>query len=292
MAAETAALSAATRLPPADMTWLSPAGVRARGDYVEWLPNESQRRRGVIQTSPGLLENFLALPDEPTAAQVADFAAEHGMLGVDEDGRAVLHLRWRRPRQYAREPVSAWAENIRQARSLMRAAQRLLEHRALTDAERLPVLRLAWPDVVADVYVGQLSDDEESALRLALLDHAGRTLSDDRRQLAWAVTGWLDSLGVRLTFMWPEGVSAPTLGLGGQTAGCLSAIAVQVALACCRAETTRACDGCGLLHAPTRQPAPGRRSFCEACRQAGVPVKIANRDRRARERETRETAHG
>lgn len=125
-------------------------------------------------------------------------------------------------------------------------------------------------------------DDPAAALREELLQYAQRTLEDDRVQLSWAVSTWMQQVGAQLVLTWPVGASAPELTIGGERPqGCLPAVTVQVALACSRAETTRTCDGCRALHAPRRQPKPGQRSFCQTCRDAGVPVKIANRDRRA-----------
>lgn len=42
------------------------------------------------------------------------------------------------------------------------------------------------------------------------------------------------------------------------------------------------CDGCGVVYVPSRQPRPGRRSFCPECRGEGVPLRKASADARAR----------
>ncbi|MGI8994175.1 MAG: hypothetical protein ACR2FP_07700 [Nocardioidaceae bacterium] len=221
---------------------------------------------------------------------VAAFAVRHGVLGISRKT-------WWRPGEYVREPLSAWHEAATRANALLTAAARLRAGRPLSDDQRVPVLDAAWPDVTGDrfttreLYVEgepfmEPHTDPEAARREALLMLASRTLEDDRVQLAWAVTEWMRGAGAQLVLTWPAGSTTPALAIGGEMArGCLAAITVQVALACSRGETTRTCDGCGALHAPRRQPKPGQRSFCQQCRDAGVPVKLATRDRRAKQRQ-------
>lgn len=276
-------------MPPTDQQWLSPVGLRAAGDSIEWMPRESIARGGVIVPSEGLLEDFLALKDAD-ADQVVHFAEHHGVLGLSSG-------RWFRQGEHATEPLSEWHQAVDRAAAILHAAAKIRDGRTLTDAERVPVLRAAWPDVAPEKFTGRqlyvdgepfLNEsvaDEDEGLRVALLAHSNRSLDDDRAQLTWAVTTWMQQAGAQLVLTWPAGAREPLLTIGGERPqGCLPAITVQLALACSRADTTRVCDGCGGLHAPKRQPKPGQRSFCQACRAAGVPVKLANRDRRARTR--------
>nr|CAA9335522.1 MAG: hypothetical protein AVDCRST_MAG46-1662 [uncultured Nocardioidaceae bacterium] len=211
------------------------------------------------------LEDFLTLRGA-NVDQVADFASRHGVL-VGHVEKSPGHYG-----EHVYEPLHLWHQAVERATALRTAAAKLRASDLLSDDERVPVLRAAWPDV------------EES--REALLMYASRTLDDDRSQLAWAVSTWLESARAGLALIWPTGANAPTVAIGGAMPwGCLQAITVQVALACSRAESAaRSCDGCGAPHAPRRQPKPGQRSFCQKCREAGVPVKLAHRDRRARQR--------
>lgn len=280
----------ATRMPPTDQRWLSPVGVRATPGGIEWLPRDSLARGGVMAPSEGLLEDFLTL-GRANGDLIADFALRHGVLGLNDKI-------WRLPGEYAQEPLSAWHEAATLAAALLDAAAVLRAGRPLSDDQRVPVLRAAWPDVVGGHFTSrelhldsetfmEPHADSEAAVREALLLHANRTLDDDRVQLAWAVSTWMHDAGAQLVLTWPTRATAPVLTIGGEMArGCLPAITMQVALACSRGETTRTCDGCGALHAPRRQPKPGQRSFCQQCRDAGVPVKLATRDRRARARVT------
>ncbi len=280
----------ATRMPPTAQQWRSPVGVRATRDGIEWQPRDSLARGGTIVPSEGLLEDFLTLRDGDSQ-RVAAFAVRHGVLGLDDKT-------WRRFGEYAHEPLAAWHDAAACANALLTAATRLRAGQPLTDDQRVPVLAAAWPAVTGSRFtsrtlyldgepVMELHDDPEAARREALLMYASRTLEDDRVQLAWAVTEWMQTGGAQLVLTWPTGASAPALTIGGEMArGCLPAITVQVALACSRGEATRTCDGCGALHAPRRQPKPGQRSFCQRCRDSGVPVRLAKRDRRARARAT------
>jgi len=45
--------------------------------------------------------------------------------------------------------------------------------------------------------------DPEAARCEALLLYAGRILEDDRVQLAWAVTTWMQEAGAQLVLTWP-----------------------------------------------------------------------------------------
>jgi len=288
VAAAELAEGGATRMPPTDQQWLSPVGLRAAADSIEWMPRESIARGGIIMPSEGLLEDFLALKDAD-ADQVVRFAEQHGVLGLSSG-------LWFRQGDHATEPLSEWHQAVDRAAAILHAAAKIRDGRTLTDAERVPVLRAAWPDVAPEKFTGRQLyldgepfnepvADEDEGLRVKLLAHSNRSLDDERAQLTWAVTTWMQQAGAQLVLTWPAGAREPLLTIGGERPqGCLPAIAVQVALACSRADTTRVCDGCGGLHAPKRQPKPGQRSFCQACRAAGVPVKLANRDRRARTR--------
>lgn len=303
----------ATRMPFARQEWLAPTGLRiARdGGGLKWLPRESLERGGVMAPSPGLLEDFLALADAP-AARVLDFAGTHGVLGVVDPARRHLspgdYAQWHYRRgAYAREPLSEWHAAATQAKALLDAAARLRQGRLLTDDERVPVLAAAWPEeaqaTAPTLGALHLTDAGETAFlpapdpdtwrRQHLLELAQRTLDNDRTQLGWAITTWLHDVGAQLVFTWPSGSLEPELTIGGERAwGCLAAVVVQVALACARAETTRTCDGCGGLHAPRRAPRPGQRSFCQVCREAGMPVRVAKRDARARARANMEVSDG
>ncbi len=300
-AAELAA-DGSTRMPPTAQAWVSPVGVRtttyaktSRG--IEWQPRESFARRGVIEPAPGLLENFLTLR-EATAEQVEAFALTHGVLGIEPDQQRDL------TGGYWVEPLTMWRGEATRAHDLLTAAARLRTRKPLTDDQRLPVLRAAWPDETgwrdkhpedahkrffldgAPVTERHADEPLHEGQAEALLGYAKRTLDDDRTQLAWAVSRWMHAAGAALVLTWPTNVATePLLTIGGELQrGCLAAITVQVALACARAETTRACDYCGALHAPRRAPRPGQRSFCQQCRDNGVPVRLAHRDKRERER--------
>lgn len=301
MAQELVAAGGGTRMPPSRQQWLNPVGLRAVEDGLEWLPRESRERGGVIAPTEGLLEDVLRLAEADSAA-VVDFASRHGVLGVFPNRSGDVRVTpqtWYRPSEYAKESLDVWHAAATRARALLAAAAKLRQGRLLTDDERVPVLRAAWPDTepdytAAEVWVdGQRHvegpADDEAALRQALLFYANRTLDSDRTNLSWAVSTWMREAEASLVLTWPPASATPVLTIGGERAwGCLSAITVQVALACSRAEPVQTCDGCGALHAPQRKPKPGQRSFCQACRDAGVPVKLANRDRRAKLRAARE----
>lgn len=264
-------------MPPTEMRWLSPAGLRADQNGIEWNLAESFKRGGYVVPEPRLLDDFVQLTNA-SSSEIIDFASVHGVLGhaVDRPPSAF-------GRGYMRETVREWHEAASLARALLVAAEKLRQGQLLNDEMRCTLLRTAHVAFHDDAD----ADDE------LVFQRGYPALTEDRMALTLAVTQWMHDRDAQLILTWPAGATEPSLTIGGQRQyGCLAAITVQVALACSRADTARSCDGCGVLHAPSRQPKPGQRSFCKSCRAALVPQKYANRDRRARERTTRQSNQG
>ena len=72
------------------------------------------------------------------------------------------------------------------------------------------------------------------------------------------------------------------LYLAPSCSGLPGAMIVQITSAAMRPRLLTQCDGCSKLFQPSRKPAEGRHSFCQACRGAGVPQREAVRRHRAR----------
>ena len=66
----------------------------------------------------------------------------------------------------------------------------------------------------------------------------------------------------------------------------LSYLALQLCLRASKHDAFAVCSFCNHQYTPAgRAPKTGQRNFCSECRESGVPVRVAQRDRRARLRE-------
>jgi hypothetical protein len=80
------------------------------------------------------------------------------------------------------------------------------------------------------------------------------------------------------------GKARPQLKLSGPNL--LSYLGLQLCLTACKLDSFAMCSYCSQLYLPPlRAPKAGQKNFCPDCRKAGVPVRIAQRDRRERRRE-------
>ena len=78
----------------------------------------------------------------------------------------------------------------------------------------------------------------------------------------------------------PLGAQRPRLSFTGSNL--LSYLALQVCLLSSRHDAFAVCSHFSITFTPgKRAPKSGQRSFCPACRADGVPVRLAQRDRRA-----------
>jgi hypothetical protein len=104
-------------------------------------------------------------------------------------------------------------------------------------------------------------------------------MSERARDLLGLLVDDLMRLGdVRLGFEW----TGPLPEVNLEPGGLFGALAVDLAFAVGRASGFAFCDGCGDVYAPSRRPVRGKRSYCQRCRDRGVPVLDAQRDRRRR----------
>ncbi len=124
---------------------------------------------------------------------------------------------------------------------------------------------------------------------------APRGVAARRALVAQAVSYWLDAGGARVGMEWSTG-ARPRLVIGSGAspdAGIFGALGVELAGRCATAERLDVCDGCGrpFLMTPKQrarlEQRPGTRAFCPDCREAGVPARMADQDRRARQRAAR-----
>lgn len=109
----------------------------------------------------------------------------------------------------------------------------------------------------------------------------------DRKMWARLLNTLLDLGRVRPWLVW-EGVGSsarPKLLFSGPSL--LSYLALELCLRASKHDAFAVCSYCNRQYAPMRRaPKAGQRNFCADCRVSGVPIRLAQRSRRERLRET------
>jgi hypothetical protein len=78
----------------------------------------------------------------------------------------------------------------------------------------------------------------------------------------------------------PAKETRPSLVFSGPNL--LSYLALQVCLVAAKQDGFAMCSYCQKQYVPRRAPKSGQRAYCKECRDAGVPVRVAQQNRRAR----------
>lgn len=220
----------------------------------------------------GLLERFVRLADGEDADLVG-FVEQWGFLELCEDHA----LPWRHDptcaterreagRLPCREPVAAWRRISRQYRAALAVGAALHRGKGPRESD----WHLLWPPEQGfpfDILAGLVRFEDRDA---------------ERSGLARFVDRQLRIAGSRPVVTWAGGQERPDIRIGGD--GLSQVLARELALTLARLDGLAVCDGCGNPYAPERKPRADRRSFCETCREAGVPARLRKRDQRARKR--------
>jgi hypothetical protein len=226
-----------------------------------------------------MFERFLDLGDDDAPDyEIASYAAQFGVLGLCEHGHVSTYCTSLaghdgepavdNPTDI--EPLDTWRRWARAARTTVDVA---------FAARQKP------PKEITDTQLHQLVDYSGNWL-FERSDFPSQHAAA-RSLVANVCNRWLTEGDARLILDWPPRQTRPELTIGAPVAdaGVFCALGIQLSLACARSDGVAVCDGCGSLHSPSRQPRPGQRTFCARCRADKIPVKLANRDRRARERQ-------
>jgi hypothetical protein len=246
------------------------------GEHLRYDKRKTRDKGGELRPSPGMLSGFVALADADPQA-IVDYAAEFGVLGVcahgdiytacsrDPDTGEVLAAFMDNPAE--REPFDTWRHYSRLAGAILDLGQRLRgpHARRVVADELAPLVQYGGHHMFPSVAI------------------AG-TVTGARSAVARSLTRWLHDGDASLRVRWDQGAATPELQIGGDApdAGLFTALGLQLAMACTAAEGLWRCSYCGRLHERARPPRPDQNVFCEECRRAGVPVRLANRARRAR----------
>jgi hypothetical protein len=287
---------------------LLPVVVDIEGDQLVWqhaVEGDDSRRPKLATVDKGFLNDFIALADAPDE-QIAAYARKWGVLGVCSHGCARTHpphlgatgmlsghctpLGWEhcappeRAFTRAHEPLQYWRCLARQARGMLQLASAL--HRGVA----------SHPDIWDDLQLGP----EQTSM--------GRSESTGWPNffLTALVNQWLVNGDVRPHFAWNLDGAGPAVTLGVsplpisddflealahlmpdyQGTSLFGALAVQLLLACSRAEGLAICSSCGTPYVPPRRPSASRHRFCTKC---GVRAswRMAASKRRARQKKSK-----
>jgi len=284
---------------------LMPAKVEVdpTGQRLLWTVEGNEWR--VSRPGPTLLTRFVQLGREAaTAAHVATFAREFGVLGLCRHGQPSGHPR-REPAGWC-GPLGVpgragwWQEPLEPWRSLARQAQALLNAAAALYTGARDQAEVAWAAV--------FREDPGSAPFAAAKK---RGAIRERWLLSWYVERWLrlgrvgpglvwdDEGEPRVLLLTSEAISpwAFTEDVGGPVARAYAggappgpyplfgSLAARLLFALGQARGLAACDGCQEFTPTDRRPARGRRFFCPDCRERGRPIVAATRAYRQRRAE-------
>lgn len=216
-------------------------------------------------------------PDAPTAAAKTEFRVAVPRAGLLTDFVQLVEAPPSRILKYAKR----WGVLE------LCAAHRIPIHARLGHDDKRWCEALSDPDV--GVAYERVQDWRRYALMFrALLIHAADNDRRPRRgELAHTASFlcWLGDVGPRL--VWRSGGMAFELA---SRSGLFGALAAQAAFFAAGSEGLAVCSSCGTAYPPRRRPVLGLRSYCEACRNDGAPLRDAQRDKRKREQEKRSRA--
>lgn len=277
------------------LRWRCAQKVRHDGDELVWDVEATQRKGGECVGGETFLEGFLALAEAADEA-VVDYAerwggvlalCRHGLPGAsprhledpDRPGAS-----WCEPT--GRESLEEWRRWSRLAGVILKVSGAVAGGRSVTSS--------SWPELLPFAYGGVkvFAGAERGFENLT----TPRGIGARRALVAQAVSHWLEAGGARVGMEWSTGARPRlVIGSGGlPDAGIFGALGVELATRCAGAERLDVCDGCGLpflLNPKQRaqlEQNPSTRTFCQDCREAQVPKRMAERDYRARQRAARQ----
>jgi hypothetical protein len=242
---------------------------------VPWSADSSK----AIKPSRRILEDFLSLAGK-SEAEMHRFASRFGPLliysRIEERDEGALIF----------ESCDVWRHFAASMRALLRIAGDLHFGRPCSSPHweaigYVPPLVLVKKAIEIDWINPSAADGEKQWGVMAAASGQRR----NQHPTLWA--GFLNALlllgRVRpwVVLDGPLGAQRPRLSFTGSNL--LSYLALQVCLLASKHDAFAVCSHCNITFTPgKRAPKLGQRTFCQACRADGIPVRLAQRDRRAR----------
>lgn len=258
--------------------WVAPADVRLvkRSNklwiFWRWAQSAGEEDRDVRAKRP-MLEDFVRL-HRKTNEEILKYARRWGVLGICAHGLPSSHdpgcsaqpVSDNSP--YRRERLALWRHLSKRAASLSFIVEAL--HESTHTGERLAKRlenhwKAVWPKWLGD-------DPKRMRWR--------RTVEGNWSHVASIVNTCLEMGNVR-PIMHRSGPSKAGFTLRGN--GLFGALAVQMFFTINRTGLAL-CTGCGSPFIPEKNPTEGRGRFCQRCRADKVPVKLAMRAYRQRQK--------
>lgn len=281
--------------PVSSPEWLLPKSIKLAGDHLCWGYSMDPVRRRTVRAGPGMFDKFRKLRD---ARSVLRFAERWGVLHICRHGLpaghpplehrpgdgpygACLALNVPNTLLTSFAPIEIWLHYARQVDAILRIATQLHNGAPKGSAEDWRIVYEWAGPVAVDANDGIEIDADGGAMWVT------RPIEDvpwwdqgpetDRGMVANVVGEWLRLGQVGVSLKWWSG--APKLELGG--GALFGALAVQLMLALGQVDALATCSECTRLYMPSRRPNPNRRQYCDECRALGVPLRDAQRSRRA-----------
>jgi hypothetical protein len=238
------------------------------GTLLTWHPNGflGKPMLRAVQPGPRLLEDFVELADR-TPEEILRYARRWGVLELCDHDQPACHAHLQCvPRgtgtRYL-EPVSCWYKYAALFGSLLRIASNLADERPGLDAD--------WEIVINAL------DQVQNPF------YQRRGLGPDLDKLQVILNSLISMSGVK-PFLFRERGKWSVNFSGGFVIACglFGALVCRLMLAATCTQGLGVCSACGRGYLPSRRPNPNRRSYCDTCRRDKIPVRDAQRDRRAR----------
>lgn len=254
-------------------------GTLPYGSELEFAVPWSVEGSKAIKPSRRILEDFLSLAGK-SEAEIHRFASRFGPLlvfsRIQEHGDCAVIF----------ESCDVWRHFAASMTALLRIAGDIHLGRPYSSSHWremgfVPPLILSKRDLKIDWINPSAADGEKEWQILA----RSSQVEQNQHPTLWA--GFLNALlllgRVRpwVVLDGPLGAQRPRLSFTGSNL--LSYLALQVCLLASKHDAFAVCSHCNITFTPgKRAPKLGQRTFCPACRADGIPVRLAQRDRRAR----------
>jgi hypothetical protein len=243
------------------------------------LLDDGSPKPRLVRPREGILDEFLSLSSS-TPATIRSFAEKYGPLliycKVEE---AKESHNW-----VVTEECEVWTYFASCLRALLHIAARYRTGLAADDEDwgligRTPsAMKYEKPGPI-DIWNPLVLRGEEAWMVLVHFVRRG-----SRGRAIWLrLLNCLLALGRVRPWMISEGPSKEARPrLVFSSPNLLSYLALQVCLLAAKQDGFAMCSYCQKPYVPRRAPKSGQRAYCKECRDAGVPVRVAQRNRRAR----------
>jgi hypothetical protein len=274
---------------------------------------EANENTPVVRPPADLLERFLEL-STASAPQIRKFAQRYGQLGIfQQAGRpnvSALSDEEEPPDCWCEiELCEVWRSFATAMAALLRIAKSVYSN-SPGDQKDWDCLRPDFPQDMRERYFDStmkrirgedqfsaeesLSPEESwlliTGLCTKVLGERHRTARYARLRLTMQMDKLMAMAKIRPYFAWTSRSDRPQVLYAGSSL--LSYLVLQLSNRMAKIDGHAFCDHCGKHYEPDRAPRSDRRNFCRDCHDAGIPVQLAVRKYRQKQRgRKRRAAH-